>query len=63
MYRYGMKHRGFAPMCQPMNGFDHREDDITGKYFDIIVYNRKLTDTEIYNYELEEIHSSTEEKK
>lgn len=57
-FKYGMRHRGFAPMCQPMNGFDHREDDPTGKYYDIIVYNRELTETEIRDYELERIDNS-----
>lgn len=53
MYRYGMRLRGFAPMCQPKEGLLHREDDLTGKYYDIIVYNRKLTDKEIRDYELD----------
>lgn len=55
MHKYGMRHRGFAPMCQPMKGFDHREDDPSGKYYDIIVYNRELTEREIEDYELERI--------
>ena len=39
MYRYGMKHRGFDPMCQLKEGLLHREDDPCRKYYDIIVYN------------------------
>jgi hypothetical protein len=39
-------------MCQPKEGFIRREDDMTGKYYDIIVYNRQLTEKEINDYEL-----------
>lgn len=53
MFRYGMRLRGFAPMCQPMKGLDHREDDTTGRYHDIIVYKEKLSDADIRNYELD----------
>lgn len=53
-YKYGMRLRGFSPMCQP-HGVIRREDDTTGKYYDIIVYDRKLTEKEINDYELDEI--------
>lgn len=54
-YRYGMRHRGFSPMCQPMDGLtDHREDP-SGKYYDILSYNRMLTFEEVKEYELEPI--------
>ena len=52
-FRYGMRLRGFSIGCQPMKGFLRREDDITGKYHDIIVYDRPLTGEEIWDYELE----------
>ena len=51
MYKYGMLYRGFSPM----QGLIERQDDTSGKYFDILVYDRKLTDAEVKNYELEEI--------
>ena len=54
-YKYGMRLRGFSPMCQPKEGFIRREDDMTGKYYDIIVYNRQLTEKEINDYELDNI--------
>lgn len=54
-YRYGMKLRGFSPGCQPMNGLIRREDDPFGEYWDILIYNRRLTDREVMDYELEEI--------
>lgn len=52
-YRYGMKYRGFAPFCQPMKGLVTRENDATGKYWDILVYARELTTQEVAEYELE----------
>ena len=54
-FKYGMRLRGFAPMCQPMDGFLRREDDPNGKYHDVIVYSRELTDEELEQYELDEI--------
>ena len=54
-YRYGMRLRGYAPLCQPKEGLLRREDDTTGKYHDILVYNRKLTQDEIRNYELDDL--------
>lgn len=52
-YEYGMRLRGFSPGCQPMNGLkDHREDE-TGKYYDLLVYDRKLTKEELRDYELD----------
>ena len=52
-FRYGMRLRGFSLGCQPMDGFICREDDVTGKYHDILVYDRPLTGEEIWDYELE----------
>ena len=52
-YRYGMRLRGFSIACQPMEGLVGREDDPTGKYWDILVYNRQLTKEEISGYDLE----------
>ena len=49
-FRYGMRLRGL-PGCQP-KGVIHREDDPNGKYWDIIVYNRELSEKEIRDYEL-----------
>lgn len=54
-YTYGMRLRGFSPGCQPMNGLVERRDDATGKYYDILEYNRKLTEKEIKDYELDEL--------
>ena len=54
-YMYGMRLRGFSPGCQPKDGLVQRHDDTTGKYYDILEYNRKLTEKEIRDYELDEI--------
>lgn len=54
-YRYGMRLRGFSIGCQPMDGFIGRIDDKSGRYYDIIVYNRPLSSEEIKNYELDEL--------
>ena len=52
-FKYGMRLRGFSLGCQPMNGFICRDDDTTGKYHDILVYDRQLTEQEIKDYELD----------
>lgn len=56
-YIYGMRLRGFAPMCQPKEGLVERRDDLTGKYYDLLVYNRKLTEKEIRDYELDYLNN------
>lgn len=55
-YKYGMRLRGFSIGCQPMNGFVKREDDTTGIYHDIIVYDRPLTEKECEQYELDDLN-------
>ena len=52
-YKYGMRRRGFSPGCQPKDGFVRRED--SERYWDVIVYNRELTEKETEQYELEYI--------
>lgn len=54
-YRYGMRLRGFSIGCQPMQGLDRAEDDPAGKYYNILVYNRPLTEQELKDYELDEV--------
>lgn len=54
-HKYGMRLRGFSIGCQPMNGFVYRVDDPTGKYWDILVYNRELTDDEVRHYSLDRL--------
>ena len=52
-YYYGMKMRGFSIGRQPKDGFVERLDDEHCNYYDIIVYDRPLTDKELEDYELE----------
>ncbi len=59
-YLYGMRLRGFAPGCQPMDGFIERSDmtyrfvnDSTRVYHDVLVYSRPLSDKELRDYELD----------
>ena len=54
-FRYGMRLRGFSPGCQPMTGLIRREDDTTGKYHDILVYDRQLNELGVYAYGLDEL--------
>lgn len=53
--RYGMRLRGFSPGCQPMQGFVERLDDPTGRYHDVLIYDRKLTEQELADYELDKL--------
>lgn len=55
MFKYGMRLRGFSIGCQPMDGLLERQDDPSGRYYDILVYDRKLTDKELSDYELDYI--------
>ena len=52
-YKYGMRLRGFSLGCQPMQGFIERVDDKSGRYYDLLLYNRELSQEEIKNYELD----------
>jgi hypothetical protein len=58
-YTYGMRLRGFSIGCQPKEGFVERRDDISGLYYDVIVYNRKLTNKELDDYELDYLGEET----
>lgn len=55
LYKYGMRLRGFSIGCQPKDGFWERQDDATGRYHDILLYTRELTDAEVADYELDKL--------
>ena len=59
-YYYGMRLRGFSIGCQPMRGLVRREDDTTGKYHDVLVYDRPLLEQEMRDYELDCIKHEVE---
>lgn len=60
LYLYGMRLRGFSIGCQPA-GVVERRDDLTGKYWDILVYARKLTDDEMRHYSLDYLGVSSDD--
>jgi|SRR5690554_5652548 len=57
-YKYGMRLRGYSMGCQPMNGFIKRHDDPTKKYYDILEYERELTNEEIETFALDPIQET-----
>lgn len=57
IYKYGMRLRGFSIGCQPAGAVE-RLDDTTGKYWDIITYNRPLTAEEMRTYSLDDLNDT-----
>lgn len=55
IYGYGMRLRGFAPGCQPMKGLiDWKDlDEEKCGYYSLLYYDRKLTEQEVRDYELD----------
>ena len=51
-YRYGMRSRPFSIGCQPKGAVRVEKSNI---YYAILIYDRKLTKVELYQYELEEV--------
>ena len=47
VYVYGMRLRGFSVGTAPTKGIIRRKDDKSGKYWDILEYSRKLSETEV----------------
>lgn len=54
-HKYGMRLRGFSPGCQPKDGLLRREDSTNDNWYDILVYDRRLSPKEIDDFELDEI--------
>lgn len=52
-YVYGMRLRGFSIGTFPKGGFVERRDSDNSKYYDYIVYDRRLTLRELQDYELD----------
>ena len=57
IYTYGMHLRGFSPRCQPMAGFVEHRDDPKGEYHDLLLYDRKLSEKEMRDYELDYVQA------
>lgn len=60
-YRYGMRLRGYSIGCQPMDGLLYRDEDDSGEYYDILVYDRPLTEDEMKHFSLDYITEGEEE--
>ena len=56
-YKYGMRLRGFSIGCQPKKGLIERMDDPSGRYYDILTYDRQLTEKELEDYELDDLNN------
>ena len=52
-HRYTYKFRGMGPGCQPKGFLDWQ--NITGYKYEVITYDRELTEKEMLEYELIEI--------
>lgn len=50
-YKYGMRLRPYSIGCQPMDGLV--EVMVDNRYWNILIYDRKLTDQEVSDYELD----------
>ena len=53
-YIYGMRLRGCSIGAQP-DGFEIIKNTIEDKYYDLLAYDRALTDEELKEYELDYI--------
>ena len=55
-HKYGMRLRGYSPWCQPEEGLIEVKEG-KDRYKNILIYNRKLTQKELHDYELNPIGS------
>lgn len=62
LYIYGMRLRGFSIGTFPKCGFVEQRDSDNPKYYDYIVYDRRLTIEELQDYELDFIEEVEVEK-
>ena len=53
VYKYGMRLRGYSIGAKPSKGFLEREDDPLGDYWDVIIYDRPLSEKERLDYDLD----------
>lgn len=51
-YKYSMKLRGYSIACQPMKGLIGVKEDSTGRYHNILTYDRQLEPREMRLYDL-----------
>ena len=55
MYYYGMRLRPFGIGCQPKDCVYRVEGVVAEGYWDIIAYERKLSEDEMYQYDLDDV--------
>ena len=64
-YKYGMRLRPFDIGCQPMDGYLAREQHEgykhSDKYWDVLVYDRPLTDKELMDYDLDDLNGEEDD--
>lgn len=51
-YKYGMKLRGYSVACQPLHRLTGVKEDNTGRYYNILTYDRQLELREMRLYGL-----------
>ena len=56
IYQYGMRLRGYSPGAQPKDGLVTAKGDPAGKYYNILVYDRELTEKEVDGYDLDRLY-------
>ena len=56
---YGMRSRGFSPGAQPTEGWLDTEVDPLDDYWNILIYNRKLSREEQEAFELDYLGKRT----
>lgn len=60
IYIYGMRLRPYSPGCQPKSGLlglSRKKIKSNKDYYNILIYDRELTEDELKNYELDFINS------
>lgn len=61
LHKYGMRLRPFGPACQPKDGLRRAEEDASGKYWNIIYYDRLLPTREAATYDLDYLGETEDE--
>ena len=51
-YVYGMRANGFVPKCQPLDGLIEAVEDTSESFYDVLIYDRELSEFEVKCYEL-----------
>ena len=54
-FKYGMRARGFSVGCQPLKGLVDAAEDPSGNYYNILTYDRELDESEVQQYELDDL--------